>query len=165
MGLLSSRRIIAAALFGCCALAPSAHAQLKSQAASVVLIARLPDKAGVQWTLPPVPQSLESRGQSVALVVLRSQWQFAAGEAVRAKCMLAPDVNGEAELVALHTTGTPPGGYATAFLPGPPTTELHLLERFDPRRGGQEQTDALLVVGPQRQPQEPRVVRIVVTAL
>jgi hypothetical protein len=164
MGFRSRQLIFAAAIFGCSALAPSGFAQLKSQAASVVLIARMPETAGVQWTLPPVPPSLESPGMNVGIVVLQSQWHFAAGETVTAECRLADTTDGEAELIALNA-GTSLDAYATGFLPRPAVTETHLLERFDPLRGAQKQTDALLVVGPQVQPPRPRVLHVVVTAL
>jgi hypothetical protein len=165
MGFRSRQLIFAAAIFGCSALAQPGLAQLKSQAASVVLIARMPETAGVQWTLPPVPPSLESPGMNVGIVVLQSQWHFAAGETVTAECRLADTTDGEAELIALNTAGKSPGAYATGFLSRPATTEAHLLERFDPLLGAQKQTDALLVVGPQMQPPRPRVLHVVVTAL
>lgn len=154
------------ALSGCFAAAPPrAQAQLRSQPAAVVLMARMPETARVQWSVQPAPQFAQAPGTRAEVVVVQSAWLFAAGQSVTAECKLVGTPPGEAELIALSTTPEVPVAATTAFLPRPGAARIPLLQGFDPTRGPLEKVHGMLVLGTAAPAAEPPVLRITVTAL
>ncbi len=153
------------ALCGCFAAAPpQALAQMRSQPAAVVLLARMPETARVQWSVLPAPLIAQTPGTRAEIVVVQSAWLFAPGQSVTAECKLVGTPPGEAELIALSITPEV-GLAASAFLPRPGTTRIPLLQGFDPARGPQENLHGMLVLGAASPATEPPVLRITVTAL
>jgi len=138
---------------------------LKLQAATVALVARMPETSGVQWTVRPATEFAQRPNMHADEVTVRSTWQFAPGQQVSAESRLVGSETGEARILALQTTGGTPVPANESFLSHPTTTKMSLVKEFDPAEGRQVKNNRLLVVSHDAHAPENRMLFIRVLAL
>ncbi len=137
---------------------------LKLRAATVALIARMPETTGVQWTVRPATEFAQRPDMHADEVTVRSTWQFAPGQQVSAESRLVGSETGEARILALQTAGETPVP-ANSFLSHPTTTKMSLVKELDPAEGRQVKNNRLLVVSNDAHAPEHRMLFIRVLAL
>jgi hypothetical protein len=143
----------------------------------VTLVARLEESARVTPTIFPVPGGLaanfQENGLRADIVVLESEWRFAAGQTVRAEGSFLTEPPADSGILALKPLGgdaptqaakdLPPFDQVVfGFLPRAAPARVTLLGDFVPQRGSRKQADGLMVYFPRDA--ETQVLRITVTA-
>lgn len=134
-------------------------------AATVALIARMPETTGVQWTVRPAMEFAQRPDMRADEVTVRSTWQFALGQQVSAESRLVGSETGEARILALQTAGEPLVPVDESVLSHPTTTKMSLVKELDPAEGRQIKNNRLLVVSPDTNVPEHRMLFIRVLAL